>query len=82
MPGNTTRLHHVDHHDQVGVDPVMRRRIWEHLEQLSTNQQPDSLPTTIIITTHYIEEARGADRYICILFIHFNCPATGCIEWT
>jgi len=43
----------------VGVDPVMRRRIWEHLELLSSGSDR---PTTTIITTHYIEEARGADR--------------------
>ena len=66
--GNTSSLrhhrHHCDwnnfhHHCQVGVDPVMRRRIWEHLELLSSGS---NCPTTTIITTHYIEEARGADR--------------------
>ena len=51
--------HNFEPHSQVGVDPVMRRRIWEHLELLSN--QPNQ-PTTTIITTHYIEEARGADR--------------------
>ena len=52
--------HVTDHRDrQVGVDPVMRRRIWSHLELLSGRSD---CPTTIIITTHYIEEARGADR--------------------
>ena len=38
----------------VGVDPLLRSRIWSHLATLS--QQG----TTIIITTHYIEEARQA----------------------
>ena len=39
----------------VGVDPLLRSRIWSHLRTLS--QQG----STIIITTHYIEEARQAD---------------------
>ena len=36
-----------------GVDPLLRERIWNHLLFLSSN-----FKTTIIITTHYIEEAR------------------------
>ena len=39
----------------VGVDPVLRARIWSHLRTLSAEG------STIIITTHYIEEARQAD---------------------
>ena len=42
----------------VGVDPVMRSRIWTHLVGLTKGVEP----TTIIITTHYVEEARGADK--------------------
>ncbi|XP_070203140.1 ABC transporter G family member 20-like [Littorina saxatilis] len=38
----------------VGVDPVLREKIWEHLLEIAQS--------TIIITTHYIEEARQADR--------------------
>jgi ABC-2 type transport system ATP-binding protein len=40
----------------VGVDPELRARIWDHLETIS--QQG----TTVIITTHYIDEARQANR--------------------
>ena len=42
--------------DQVGVDPVLRKAIWEHLDALC---REDGL--TVIITTHYIEEARTAE---------------------
>ena len=37
----------------VGVDPLLRQRIWDHLVGISSTNN-----TTIIITTHYIEEAR------------------------
>ncbi len=40
----------------VGMDPLLRKRIWDYLSDLSRTQK-----TTIIITTHYIEEARQAD---------------------
>ncbi|KAL0276664.1 UNVERIFIED_CONTAM: hypothetical protein PYX00_004186 [Menopon gallinae] len=41
----------------VGLDPVLRQKIWEHLVDLATNHNK-----TIIITTHYIEEARQANK--------------------
>ncbi|CAL8069709.1 unnamed protein product [Orchesella dallaii] len=37
----------------VGVDPVLRERIWSYLRSLTDTQN-----VTVIITTHYIEEAR------------------------
>uniref|UniRef100_A0A146KR47 ABC transporter G family member 23 n=2 Tax=Lygus hesperus TaxID=30085 RepID=A0A146KR47_LYGHE len=40
-----------------GVDPLLSHSIWQHLMALSRNYKK-----TIIITTHYIEEARQADR--------------------
>jgi len=40
----------------VGVDPLLRHLIWEHLLEIAKRGN-----TTIIITTHYIEEARQAD---------------------
>jgi len=40
----------------VGVDPLLRKSIWNHLVNLSNDQGK-----TVIITTHYIEEARQAD---------------------
>ena len=41
----------------VGVDPLLRQCIWDHLLKISRGQ----LVCTIVITTHYIEEARQAD---------------------
>lgn len=36
----------------IGLDPQTRRKIWEYIQQLNTKHK-----TTIILTTHYIEEA-------------------------
>ncbi|XP_050708536.1 ABC transporter G family member 20-like isoform X1 [Eriocheir sinensis] len=41
----------------VGVDPLLRSSIWQHLLDVCNGTN-----TTIIITTHYIEEARQADK--------------------
>lgn len=41
----------------VGVDPLLRENIWKHLLELSTSGEH-----TIVITTHYIEEARQAHK--------------------
>ncbi|XP_065887972.1 ABC transporter G family member 23-like isoform X2 [Dysidea avara] len=41
----------------VGLDPLLRAKIWEHLLEITSTGN-----TTIIITTHYIEEARQANR--------------------
>ena len=40
----------------VGVDPMLRQNIWNHLLRLCQEQKK-----TILITTHYIEEARYAN---------------------
>jgi len=40
----------------VGVDPELRTRIWSHLTEVADGG------STVIITTHYIEEARRAHR--------------------
>ncbi|XP_067949251.1 ABC transporter G family member 20-like [Watersipora subatra] len=40
----------------VGVDPLLRQRIWDHLVGISSTGG-----ISIIITTHYIEEARAAN---------------------
>ncbi|XP_025200889.1 LOW QUALITY PROTEIN: ABC transporter G family member 23-like [Melanaphis sacchari] len=39
----------------VGIDPVIRQSIWNHLVELSLRGK------TIVITTHYVEEAIRAD---------------------
>lgn len=39
----------------VGIDPVLRQSIWKHLIALAKDG------ITVIITTHYIEEARAAN---------------------
>ncbi|XP_021950774.1 ABC transporter G family member 23 [Folsomia candida] len=39
----------------VGVDPMLRESIWEHLSNLVRTKK-----TTVIVTTHYIEETRTA----------------------
>jgi ABC-type multidrug transport system ATPase subunit/ABC-type multidrug transport system permease subunit len=41
----------------VGVDPLLRVKIWNFLVELSKSKG-----TTIIVTTHYIEEARKSDK--------------------
>lgn len=40
----------------VGLDPVLRSSIWDYLVQLTADKQ-----VTVVITTHYIEEAKQAD---------------------
>lgn len=39
----------------VGVDPLLRQNIWSHLVSITKNGS-----TTVIITTHYIDETRQA----------------------
>lgn len=41
----------------VGVDPLLRQSIWKYLRRLANEEN-----RTIIITTHYIEEAAQADQ--------------------
>ena len=40
----------------VGVDPELRARIWRHLRSITDSG------TTVVLTTHYIDEAGKADR--------------------
>jgi len=40
-----------------GLDPAARSDLWQYLGQLKTSQG-----TTIVLTTHYLDEADGADR--------------------
>ncbi|XP_003705981.2 ABC transporter G family member 20 [Megachile rotundata] len=41
----------------VGLDPVLRDNIWNHLVKITQEKQ-----VTVIITTHYIEEAKQANK--------------------
>lgn len=45
----------------VGVDPVLRKQIWDHLRECISERGQ-----TIVITTHYINEAKYAD---CVGFM-------------
>lgn len=40
----------------VGIDPVLRKRVWDELRRLS------SMGTTIIVTTHVMDEAEKCNR--------------------
>jgi ABC-2 type transport system ATP-binding protein len=44
-----------------GVDPVLRRRIWERLQELRDDG------TTVFVTTQYVDEATNCDRVAFIL---------------
>ena len=47
----------------MGVDPLLRTSIWNHLTEMTSSSSSGSgKRTTIVITTHYIEEARQANR--------------------
>jgi ABC-2 type transport system ATP-binding protein len=45
----------------VGLDPTSRRSLWQYLGEVRAER-----PTTIFLTTHYLEEAEQADT-ICII---------------
>jgi len=55
----------------VGVDPLLRQSIWNHLVHITKAGQK-----TVIITTHYIEEARQAhtvsDLEFQFIYIYIN----------
>lgn len=45
----------------VGLDPSSRKALWEYLDQIRQTEK-----MTIFLTTHYLDEAEGADR-ICVV---------------
>lgn len=61
----------------VGVDPLLRQSIWNHLVHITKAGQK-----TVIITTHYIEEARQAHTvclqyFLCLCIIAYHkCQLT------
>ena len=44
-----------------GLDPISRTNLWDYLVNLRIKEN-----TTIFLTTHYLEEAEGAD-YACVI---------------
>lgn len=46
----------------VGLDPIARKAIWEHIERLREN-----FGTTIFMTTHYMEEAESLCTRVAII---------------
>lgn len=53
----------------VGVDPVLRKRLWDHLVELVADGR-----TTILLTTHYIEEARQVPHALILLLFSYDIP--------
>jgi ABC-2 type transport system ATP-binding protein len=44
-----------------GLDPASRKNLWDYLNDIQQKQD-----TTIFLTTHYLEEAEGADHIAII----------------
>jgi ABC-2 type transport system ATP-binding protein len=48
----------------VGLDPLARKAVWEHVERLR-----DDYGTTIVLTTHYMEEADNLCSRVAIMHL-------------
>jgi len=48
----------------IGLDPVARKVVWEHLQRLR-----DEFGTTIFLTTHYMDEADGLCDRVAIMHL-------------
>ena len=48
----------------IGLDPVARKAVWEHLQRLR-----DEFGTTIFLTTHYMEETDGLCDRVAIMHL-------------
>ncbi|HEX9921351.1 MAG TPA: ABC transporter ATP-binding protein [Anaerolineae bacterium] len=57
----------------VGLDPATRRNLWQYIRQVQSESE-----TTVLLTTHYLEEAEAADT-ICIIntgrIVSYGTPA-------
>lgn len=56
-----------------GLDPLSRKSLWEYLQKIKKEEN-----TTIFLTTHYLEEAEGADSVAIInqgKIVSFGTPA-------
>jgi ABC-2 type transport system ATP-binding protein len=51
----------------VGLDPSARRTVWDHIQQLCTRYG-----TTILLTTHMMEEADVVCGRVAIMFFNFE----------
>lgn len=58
----------------VGLDPVARRGVWSHIEKLREKQN-----MTILLTTHYMEEAESLCSHISIMN-HGEVAASGTLN--
>ena len=45
----------------VGLDPDIRQKLWQHIRMLK------SMGITVILTTHYLDEAEALSDRVCIL---------------
>lgn len=45
----------------VGLDPLSRRELWQYIQKIRKEEK-----TTVFLTTHYLDEAEGADT-VCII---------------
>jgi ABC-2 type transport system ATP-binding protein len=45
----------------IGLDPASRRNVWQYIHQVRSESG-----TTVFLTTHYLEEAEGADQ-VCVI---------------
>ena len=48
----------------VGLDPIARTTVWEHIKKLR-----DNYGTTILLTTHYMEEADALCRRVAVMHL-------------
>jgi len=48
----------------IGLDPLARQAVWEHIEQLRRNYN-----TTILLTTHFMEEADSLCTRVAIMHL-------------
>jgi ABC-2 type transport system ATP-binding protein len=55
----------------VGLDPIARKSVWDHIRQLRSQFR-----TTILLTTHYMEEADGLCERVAIMH-HGRIAAIG-----
>ncbi len=54
----------------VGLDPIARETVWEHVEQLRTDRG-----TTILLTTHYMDEAEQLCDRVAVMHLDGSWPS-------